>query len=127
MVKNKKCEKVTDCRSSNVNKPQLISGTKKQKKTTPITRDEHSIMEIRKVRRNVQLCIPKLSLARYWQGYSFFFFLCRNYSYISQNHKVLKGEFVLFYFRLVRCIEVNMVVDEWERMNHENSILVKHQ
>ena len=57
----------------------------------------------------------------------FFLFLCRNYSYISQNHKVLKWEFVLFYFRLVRCIEVNMVVDEWERMNHENSILVEYQ
>ena len=60
---------------------------------------------------------------------SFFFllFLCRNYSYISQNHKVSKWEFVLFYFRLVRCIEVNMVVDEWERMNRENSILAEHQ
>ena len=56
-----------------------------------------------------------------------FLFLCRNYSYILQNHKVSKWEFVLFYFRLVRCIEVNMVVDEWERMNHENSILVEHQ
>ena len=84
-------------------------------------------MEIRKARRNVQLCIPKLSLARYWQGHCFFFFLCRNYSDISQNHKVSKLEFVLFYFRLVRCIEVNMVVDEWERMNHENSILAEHQ
>ena len=92
MVKNKKCQKVTDCRSSNVNKPQLISGTKKRKKTIPMTRDERSIIEITKARRNVQLCIPKLSFTR-----------------------------------LVRCIEVNMVVDEWERMNRENSILPKDQ
>ena len=30
-------------------------------------------------------------------------------------------------FRLVRCIEVNMVVDEWERINRENSILPEEQ
>ena len=64
------------------------------------------------------------------RSFFFPFFLCKNYSYISQNHKVSKWEFVynvLFYFRLVRCIEVNMVVDEWERMNCENSILAEHQ
>ena len=71
------------------------------------------------------------SQSYHWQDIGkvilFFFFLCRNYSYISQNHKISKWEFVLFYFRLVRCIEVNMVVDEWERMNRENSILAEHQ
>ena len=81
MVKNKKCQKLTDCRSSNVNKPQLKSGTKKRKKTIPITRDDRSIIEIRKARRNVQLCIPKLSLARS------FFFLCVIYTYMSQKYQ----------------------------------------
>ena len=61
----------------------------------------------------------------HWQGHSFFFCFAIGVTY-HKNHKVLKWEFILFYFRLVRCIEVNMVVDEWERMNCENSVLLQH-
>ena len=58
-------EKLTTCKSSGAGRPELIKGSKKRKrKTIPMSIDKRSIVEIRQGKKNVELCIPKLALAR---------------------------------------------------------------
>ena len=45
-------------------RPDLIKGAKKRK-STPISREERTLREIREARKGVELCIPRLPFVRY--------------------------------------------------------------